>query len=254
MSHVPRPKHDQRGGEGSGHHQNSETTQSWSALALPNTLWVQGWDTSCSGAGWKLGLGTTGLGQRWGFPPAATQWRYPPPRKLPSRPAHPGSVCWWCQPARAEDGHTPRAGQVKTLGLQMAWEPHWARRRRCQLCAGALESSCCQLGGGDSPRSLLWAGSVAHQSLALSSLSKYAPNKPREDVVPVAVGNEPRSQAKEQTPSGRALPIASKPRWLGATSRAETQARLTAPAAGSWRQGRRSQSPSGASSPKPESR
>lgn len=227
MSHVPGPGHDQRGGEGSGHHQSGETTQSRTAPALPNTLWVQGWDTSCSGAGWKLDLGTASLGQRRGFPPAATQQQYPPPpRKPSSQPAHLGLVCWWLLAREGGWGLVPVGGRTHTPGRtgEDAGTPDGLETLLGPTAVtpalrwGSGEQL---LGGGNSLRSLLWAGSVAHQSLALSSLSEYAPNKPREDVVPVAVGNEPGSRAREQTPSGRALPIAGKARRLGATSRAE---------------------------------
>ena len=163
MRRKPGPRHDQRGGEGSGHRQNGKN---YTVLAGPGASE----DMMGAGLGHIVLPGLAGSwvwAQRRGFPPAGMQQRYPPTRKPSSRSAHPDSVCWWCQPARAAgasspsedgwtDGRTRWAGQVKMLGLQMAWKPRWARRLRCQLRRGALESSCCQLGGGDSPRSPLW--------------------------------------------------------------------------------------------------
>lgn len=226
------------GGEGGGHHQNGETTQSRPPPSLPYTLQVQGWDTSSSGAGWKLGLETASLGQCWGSPLAAIP---SPGLSLRVVVASKGRRSllpvrgWMHTPGQAgEDAATPD-------GLETPLGPRAAMPAPCRGSGEQLLAA----GRGDSPPSLLWAGSVTtHQSLALSSLSEYAPNKPREDVVPVAVGNEPGSRAREQTPSGRALPDAGK---TPPAQRNQPRGKTSLPCRA--RQGSWSQRASGASSP-----
>lgn len=95
-------------------------------------------------------------------------------------------------------------------------------------------------GRGHSP-----ALDITHQSLAVSSLSEYAPNKPnQEDVAPVVVGNEPGSEARAET-SGRALPTSSK-----AQQTLPVRPAARKPACSQLEMRR----PSGKSSPRPEFR
>lgn len=202
------------GGEGSRHHRNGGTPRRWPALALPSTFWVRSWGRRRS-RGW-LGAGA-GRSQPWAA--AAGQQRSRLPRQL--IPALPARAAAGGHPGRAgEDAGTPDGLKAPT--------PVWGSGEQL-LSAGRRHSPAL----------------VTHQSLAVSSLSEYAPNKPsEEDVVPVAVGNEPGSEARAET-SGRALPTSSKAQQTAPVRPAAQKA------ACSRLEMRR---PSGSSSPRPEFR
>ena len=122
----------------SEHHQNTATTPSRAALALPNTLWAQGRDPSRSAAGGKRGSGTASPAQRRG---SAPRQRHAPPRQPAPRRAHPrgGSQGGWPQaPGRAgEDAGSPDgletpAGPSSARGSWRAAAVSWeAKGPRC---------------------------------------------------------------------------------------------------------------------------
>lgn len=158
-------------GEGSGCHQNGQTTQSWAGPGASQHVMVQDWTTRCC-QGWL----EAGFGHSWTGTAPGLQHNS---NVLPRGSHHPGSVCWWpgSGPCWGMDTH-PGPGREAAGGADGLGSPTGLH--------AAVPAPPGALGAGRA------TSRVPPQSPALSSLSEYVPNKLREDVVvPVAVGDEP---------------------------------------------------------------